>query len=240
MICQVAIFIKLICPTVWGSFFLFCQNYMDDKLFCQNLGDAHYWWQHICHVTTSYSINFPHDLTLEHLQQFCILSLAKHRVCQVSNQYGHEKKKLPPMVWQSWVGKTQSVDLAIILSDKNFLRAIDSKVQATVGTNTQTLGTMETRCTGRMNPWPWRMYLPHSRLDEHRLPHSRRWCPAMCRTKRSRSPTFRGKKTGAAGEPRVGKENAWSYAMPNAIHGWHICQTWPEICQVNQNAKPIC
>jgi len=40
LICQVAIFAKLICPTVGGNFFLFCQNYMDDKLFCQTLGDA--------------------------------------------------------------------------------------------------------------------------------------------------------------------------------------------------------
>ena len=28
-------FAKLICPTVGGKFFLFCQNYMDAKLFCQ-------------------------------------------------------------------------------------------------------------------------------------------------------------------------------------------------------------
>jgi len=40
MICQVVIFAKLICLNVGGSFFLFCQNYMDTKLFCQTLGDA--------------------------------------------------------------------------------------------------------------------------------------------------------------------------------------------------------
>jgi len=38
---------------------------------------------------------------LEHLQRFCILSLAKHGVCPISNQYREEKKMLPPMVWQN-------------------------------------------------------------------------------------------------------------------------------------------
>jgi len=46
------------------------------------------------------------------------------------------------MVWQNWVGKTQSVDPAIIFSVKNFLCAVDSKVQATGSINTQILGTM--------------------------------------------------------------------------------------------------
>ena len=39
-ICQVVIFAKLICLTVRDNFFLFCQNYMDNKLFCQTLEDA--------------------------------------------------------------------------------------------------------------------------------------------------------------------------------------------------------
>jgi hypothetical protein len=62
----------------------------------------------------------------------------------------------------------------------------------------------------------------------------------MCRTERSWPPTFREKKTAAAGEPHAGKENTQGYTMPNAIHSWHICQIWPEIFQVNQNAKSIC
>jgi len=55
---------------------------------------------------------------------------------------GEERKRLPPMVWQN-----QSVDPVVIFSGGNFLHAVDSKVQATTDTNTQTIGTMETRCT---------------------------------------------------------------------------------------------
>jgi hypothetical protein len=32
--CQVSIFAKLVCQTVGGQFFLFCQNYIDAKLVC--------------------------------------------------------------------------------------------------------------------------------------------------------------------------------------------------------------
>jgi hypothetical protein len=39
-ICQVSIFAKLVCQTVGGQFFLFCQNYMDAKLVCQIVGVA--------------------------------------------------------------------------------------------------------------------------------------------------------------------------------------------------------
>jgi len=39
MICQVAIFAKWIYPTIRDSFFLFYQNYMNTKLFCQTLED---------------------------------------------------------------------------------------------------------------------------------------------------------------------------------------------------------
>jgi len=126
------------------------------------------------------------------------------------------------------------MDPTVIFLGKIFLRAVDFKVQATAGINTQTLGTMETQYTyWKMNPWPWRTYLPHSRLDEDHLLHSR-----CC--ERSRPPSFCGQKTTVGGEPRVGKENTRDYAMPSAIHSWHIYQTWPEICQVNQNAKLIC
>jgi len=86
------------------------------------------------------------SVSWEHLQRFYILSLVKHRVCQVSNQYEEEKKS-----YLQWfgkrVGKTQNMDPAIIFLGENFLRAVDSKVQATVSNNTQTLGTMETQCT---------------------------------------------------------------------------------------------
>jgi hypothetical protein len=37
---QVSIFTKLVCQTVGGQFFLFCQNYMDAKLICQTVGVA--------------------------------------------------------------------------------------------------------------------------------------------------------------------------------------------------------
>jgi hypothetical protein len=46
-ICQVSIFVKLVCQTVRGQFFLFCQNYMDAKLVCQTVGVAltpYLWW----------------------------------------------------------------------------------------------------------------------------------------------------------------------------------------------------
>jgi hypothetical protein len=33
-------FAKLVCQTVGGQFFLFCQNYMDAKLICQTVGVA--------------------------------------------------------------------------------------------------------------------------------------------------------------------------------------------------------
>jgi hypothetical protein len=36
--CQVSIFSKLVCQTVGGQFFLFCQNYMDVKLVWQTVG----------------------------------------------------------------------------------------------------------------------------------------------------------------------------------------------------------
>jgi hypothetical protein len=39
-ICQLSIFAKLVCETVGGQFFLFCQNYMDVKLVCQIVGIA--------------------------------------------------------------------------------------------------------------------------------------------------------------------------------------------------------
>jgi hypothetical protein len=44
-----SIFAKLVCQTVGGQFFLFCQNYMDAKLICQIVGVAltrprnHFW-----------------------------------------------------------------------------------------------------------------------------------------------------------------------------------------------------
>jgi hypothetical protein len=34
---QVSIFAKLVCQTVGGQFFLFCQDYMDAKLVCQTV-----------------------------------------------------------------------------------------------------------------------------------------------------------------------------------------------------------
>jgi hypothetical protein len=37
---KVSIFAKLVCQTVGGQFFLFCQNYMDAKLVCQTVGVA--------------------------------------------------------------------------------------------------------------------------------------------------------------------------------------------------------
>jgi hypothetical protein len=40
--CQVSIFAKLVCQTVGGQFFLFYQNYMDDKLVCQTVGVCSY------------------------------------------------------------------------------------------------------------------------------------------------------------------------------------------------------
>ena len=94
------------------------------------------------------------------------------------------KKKLPPMVWQNWVGKTKSVDQRLFFHAKIFFAH-----------------------TERMNPWSKRTYLPHTRLDEDRLPDSRCWYPAICKTERSQPPSFHGKKTAAAGEPRAGKEN---------------------------------
>jgi len=42
------------------------------------------------------------NTSLEHLQRLYILSLAKHRVCQVSNQYGEEKKG-----YLQWFGKIE-------------------------------------------------------------------------------------------------------------------------------------
>jgi hypothetical protein len=38
---------------------------------------------------------------VEQLQRFCIFYLAKDGVCQLSNQYGEEKKSLSPTVWQN-------------------------------------------------------------------------------------------------------------------------------------------
>jgi hypothetical protein len=35
--CQVSIFAKLVCQTVGGQFFLFCQNYMNAKLVRQTI-----------------------------------------------------------------------------------------------------------------------------------------------------------------------------------------------------------
>ena len=68
LMCQVAIFkcweswfAKLICSTVGDSFFLFCQNYMNDKLFYQTLEDAP------DNINSTQTRSIPHKCTHQNL-----------------------------------------------------------------------------------------------------------------------------------------------------------------------------